>query len=416
MHAPAPLKARPATAQSFIMPTDKEQLYQQRLKRYTTALRNGKPDMVPIRPFAAEFIATYTGYSCQDVTQDFELAFKATRQCCIDLDWDATVANMVYVWGGIAQVMNLRYYQIPGVGLSPNTGFQYLEPPENEAFMQADEYDALIADPTGFLFNVWLPRVSRDVVGPGEKNTYRNNVAFLKGGMSMMSYFGAFPRQIQLMREEAGTVSAIAGILKAPLDIIADKLRGYMGLAMDLMEQPDKVLKACEALAPHLCHVASTSSDPTNTVPIGFWMHRGCVPFISQHHFDTIFWPTLKPIIQELWRQGKQTLFYAEGKWGPHLKTFTELPEGSIIYHIDRDDPMEVHKALHHKFAISGGVPNYMLAFGKPQEVRDHCRKLIQTIGRDGGYIMDASAIMQNDARVENVRAMTEATREYGVY
>jgi hypothetical protein len=29
---------------------------------------------------------------------------------------------------------------------------------------------------------------------------------------------------------------------------------------------------------------------------------------------------------------------------------------------------------------------------------------------------MDASAIIQNDARVENIRAMTEATLEYGVY
>ena len=29
---------------------------------------------------------------------------------------------------------------------------------------------------------------------------------------------------------------------------------------------------------------------------------------------------------------------------------------------------------------------------------------------------MDASAIMQNDAKVENIRAMTEATREFGVY
>jgi hypothetical protein len=29
---------------------------------------------------------------------------------------------------------------------------------------------------------------------------------------------------------------------------------------------------------------------------------------------------------------------------------------------------------------------------------------------------MDASAIIQNDARVENVRAMTEFTRAYGVY
>jgi len=34
----------------------------------------------------------------------------------------------------------------------------------------------------------------------------------------------------------------------------------------------------------------------------------------------------------------------------------------------------------------------------------------------DGGYIMDASAIIQNDASIENVKAMTEFTRDYGIY
>jgi len=394
-----------------------EQLYQQRLKRYVTALRNGKPDRIPIRPFVAEFICTHTGLTCQDVTQDYHQAFAATRQCCRDYDWDATVANMVYVWGGIPQNVGLRYYAIPGVGLSPHTGFQYLEPPEEAgAFMQADEYDALIADPTGFLYNVWLPRASRDVAAPGGPASLRNNMSFLKGGMSMLNYFNAFPRQVEQMRTECGTVSAIAGILKAPLDILADKLRGYMGLAVDLMEQPAKVQAACEALMPHLLHVALTSADPTGTVPIGFWMHRSCVPFISQEHFDRIAWPTLKPIIEELWRRGHQTLFYAEGKWGPHLKTFAELPAQSIIYHIDRDDPLAVHQALHHKFALSGGVPNNLLSYGTPDQVRAYCKKLIDGIARDGGYIMDASAILQNDAKVENVRALTEFTREYGVY
>ena len=394
-----------------------EQLYQQRLKRYGTALRNGKPDRIPIRPFVAEFICAHTGCTCQDVTQDYQKAFAATRQCCRDYDWDATVANMVYVWGGIPQNVGLRYYAIPGVGLSPHTGFQYLEPPEETgAFMQADEYDALIADPTGFLYNVWLPRVSRDVVSPGQPATLRNNMSFLKGGMSMLNYFGAFPRQVELMRTECGTVSAIAGILKAPLDILADKLRGYLGLAMDLCEQPAKVQAACAALMPHLLHVALTSADPTCSVPIGFWMHRSCVPFISQNHFDRIAWPTLRPIIEELWRRGHQTLFYAEGKWEPHLKAFAELPEQSIVYHIDRDDPEVVHRALHHKFALSGGVPNRLFSFGTPQDVRAYCKKLIDGIAHDGGYIMDASAIMQNDAKVENVRAMTDFTREYGVY
>ena len=398
------------------MPNDKEALYQQRIKRYTTALRNGKPDRVPIRPFVAEFVARYAGYTFQQVTQDFNQAFEATVKTCADFDWDAAVAYMVYVWGGIAQAVGLKYYAIPGVGLSPNTGFQYLEPPENQSWMQADEYDQLIADPTAFLYNVWLPRVSSQVVKPGEPATYRSNMAMVKGGMALMSYFGSFPAQVQRMRQEAGMPSAIAGILKSPFDIIADKFRGYMGLTEDVFERPEKVKKAAEALMPHMYHVALTSSDPTGTVPIGFWMHRGCVPLISQETFDTMYWPTLKPIILELHKQGRQVLFYAEGKWKHHLKTFCELPAGSIVFHCDRDDIVEVHRTLHHKFAISGGLDNALLAFGKPADIRQRVKTIIQEVGRDGGYILDASAIIQNDATVENIQAMTQAARDYGQY
>ena len=27
-------------------------------------------------------------------------------------------------------------------------------------------------------------------------------------------------------------------------------------------------------------------------MPVAIWMHRGCVPFVSHEHFDTIYWPT----------------------------------------------------------------------------------------------------------------------------
>jgi hypothetical protein len=282
--------------------------------------------------------------------------------------------------------------------------------------MQPEEYDALIADPTGFLFNVWLPRVSTEVAAPGCPNTFRNNLSFLKGGMAMWNYFMGFGRQVDLLRKETGTVHAISGILKAPMDIIADKLRGYVGLCMDLHTQPDKVRKACEALAPHLLHVALSGADPSKNVPITIWMHRGCVPFVSYKHFNEIYWPTLKPIVEEIWRRGHQTLFYAEGKWGAHLDAFADLPAASIIYHCDQDDIFHVHKKLGHKFAISGGVPNTLLSFGTPDEVRACCKKIIDEVAPEGGYIMDASAIVQNDAKIENMRALTDFTREYGVY
>jgi uroporphyrinogen-III decarboxylase len=398
------------------MAKDVEQLYAERLNRYVTAMKNEKPDRIPIRPFVAEFTAKYAGYTCQEVTHDYEKAFAAARKCAADFDWDAVVANMVYGWTGLTQAIGLKYYAIPGIDVPPDVGFQYLEPSEDKAFMKPDEYDQLIEDPTGFLFNVWLPRVSADVRAMDEPASYRNNLSFLKGGMAMLTYFNAFGKQNELLRSESGTVSAISGILKAPLDILADKLRGYIGLCIDLMERPDEVLAACEALMPHLLHVALSGADPDRNVPIGLWMHRGCVPFVSQKHFDKLYWPTLKPIVEEIWAQGHQVLFYAEGDWDAHLASFAELPDGAIVYHVDMGDIFEVHKAIGHKFCVSGGIPNYLLAVGTPDEVRNYCEKVIDGVAGDGGYIMDASAIVQDDAKVENIRAMTEFTREYGVY
>ncbi len=398
------------------MPDQMEQRYAERLKRYVTAMRNGKPDRVPIRPFVAEFTATYAGYTIQEVTQDYQKACDAARKCAADFDWDAVVGNMVYVWGGLTQAIGLKYYAMPGVEGRPDAGFQYLEPAENNAWMPADEYDLLIEDPTGYLFNVWLPRVSADVAPMGHPTSFRNNLSFLKGGMAMLSYFNGLGAQATRLRNESGTVGAISGILKAPLDILADKLRGYKGLCMDLFRQPKKVQAACEALAPHLLHVALSGADPDKNVPVGLWLHRGCIPFLSPSQFERYFWPTLKWIIEELWKRGHQTLFYAEGEWNGNLKWIAELPEKSIVYHVHRGDIVEVHRAVGDKFCLSGGIPNDLLAFGSPDDVRACCKKVIDDVAGDGGYIMDAGAIIQDDAKPENIRAMTDITREYGVY
>jgi hypothetical protein len=172
-----------------------------------------------------------------------------------------------------------------------DVAFQYREPPEDHAFMLRKEYDELIEDPTRFLYEVWLPRASTEVSARGQCTSYRNNLSFVKGGMAMLNYFSAFGPQVERLRAECGMPAAISGILKAPLDILGDKLRGYIGLALDLKEVPEKVLAACQTLMPHLAHVALSGLDPNRQLPIAIWMHRGCVPFVSRHHFETIYWP-----------------------------------------------------------------------------------------------------------------------------
>ena len=95
------------------MANDMEQLYAERLKRYVTAMRNQKPDKIPIRPFVAEFTAKYAGYTSQQVAHDYNMAFDAARKCAADFDWDAVVGNMVYVWTALTQAIGLGVLRHP---------------------------------------------------------------------------------------------------------------------------------------------------------------------------------------------------------------------------------------------------------------------------------------------------------------
>jgi hypothetical protein len=124
-------------------------LYRQRRGRYTAAMRNEQPDCVPIRPFVAEFTTVFAGYTCQQTAHDYTLGFDAALRTAQAHDWDAVVPNMIATWTGMTQALGLKYYMTPGIDIPAHVGHQYLEPSEEQAFMQPDEYDALIADPTG---------------------------------------------------------------------------------------------------------------------------------------------------------------------------------------------------------------------------------------------------------------------------
>ncbi|MBN1837961.1 MAG: hypothetical protein JW820_19035, partial [Spirochaetales bacterium] len=215
---------------------------------------------------------------------------------------------------------------------------------------------------------------------------------------------------------QAGVVPAVGSVLKAPLDILGDKLRGYVNLCYDLHDRRKQVIEACEALMPHLLRVVLGAADPQGLIPSIIWMHRGCVPFISQDDFREIYWPTLKPIVEELWSHGHQIVFYGEGNWTAHLDAFAELPDNSIIFHVDKTDIVEAHRILGRKFCLSGGIGNEILAIGTPKDVERRCKFVIDSVAQDGGYVMDAAALLLNDAKIENVKAMIDFTLDYGTY
>ena len=63
-----------------------------------------------------------------------------------------------------------------------------------------------------------------------------------------------------------------------------------------------------------------------------------------------------------------------------------------------------------------GDVPATLLATGTRDEVLAYCRRLIETVGKSGGFILSSGCSLPNNAKMENVRALYEAVQEWGWY
>jgi len=60
-------------------------------------------------------------------------------------------------------------------------------------------------------------------------------------------------------------------------------------------------------------------------------------------------------------------------------------------------------------------VPLSLLYAGTPEETAEYCRRLIDTAGKGGGFVLDCGAVAEN-GKSENLHAMIQTAWEYGRY
>jgi uroporphyrinogen-III decarboxylase len=81
----------------------------------------------------------------------------------------------------------------------------------------------------------------------------------------------------------------------------------------------------------------------------------------------------------------------------------------------DQTDMARAKEIVCDTLCLFGNVSSSMLKLGTPQDVRDYVKKLIDTAGKDGGFILGNGAFFDH-AKPENLKAMVDFTKEYGVY
>jgi uroporphyrinogen-III decarboxylase len=60
-----------------------------------------------------------------------------------------------------------------------------------------------------------------------------------------------------------------------------------------------------------------------------------------------------------------------------------------------------------------GDVPAALSSLGTPEEMEEYCKKLIDEIGKGGGFILSTACVCPVDAKYENIKRMIQTAKTY---
>jgi uroporphyrinogen-III decarboxylase len=92
-----------------------------------------------------------------------------------------------------------------------------------------------------------------------------------------------------------------------------------------------------------------------------------------------------------------------------------DFPKGKILARLDTTDIYKAKEILKDHVCLQGNIPSTILQVGTVQDIKDYCKKLIDVVGKGGGFIMSPRS-STDEVKPENLKAMIDFTQEYGVY
>jgi hypothetical protein len=407
-----------------------ERLYNEREKRVTDAIELRTPDRVPVIVRFHFFPAKYTGATPEELMYDPRKTEESYWKVIRDFEPDMIQNPFDRFLGPVLDALDCQQARWPGRNLPAHLPYQFVE----QEYMKAEEYDHLLSDPSDFIVRRLWPRIFGSLKGFEKLRPLHNAVSYSVG---MQTAFGtpevlealdalrkvseesiriiSYGRMFKEASRKEGFPMEAEAITQAPFDFLADYFRSTKGIMLDMYRRPEVVVKACEKVLPFLIEralvPARTSGNPRVFIPL----HKGVDGAMSREQYLKFYWPTLRELMLALIGEGLCPCPFFEGEYKSRLDIIKEIPPGKACYKFETIDMAGAREVLGGGICLRGGVPVSLLVTGTPERVREHCRRLIEAVAKTGAFIMDASTGL-DDARPENVRALFDATREYGNY
>lgn len=271
---------------------------------------------------------------------------------------------------------------------------------KNLSLMDRGEYPDFLSTPESFIHQTLLPRLyERSLTG-----------ALLRE--KAQEYYRSIDedREIYKALEDLGLPVRSYLIIGAPLDLLADFMRGTKNLLTDLHGAPEWVSSACVVLMELVLRQARTIHQHSGTKDMLLPLHLPTL--LSRRDFEAFYQPTYEKLLVRLLEEGYRVLVLVEGNADRFLDLLAKVDSPNLILHFENSRlDLCLEQFRDKSTQITGFYPTQLLQYGQLEECMQEVRRLKKALKEMPNYIFSTNKVLlgSEDGDVERIRRVYEA-------
>ncbi len=367
-------------------------------ERVEAALRLEKPDRVPVAPLVSEAAAAnLMGYhNLANVYNDMALASDLSFQVFDKYGgWDS------FFGGGLSAAafqvvgVNPMKQRVPGIDLPEDEIVQAVE----EDVLKYEDYEKICEMGfNNFYYEDYLFRIC---------DIKREEVAGVMNDLKVTA------DKVGRQCSERGIEPLVSDMGSHPFFALS-MMRSLVEFTKDLYFKPDMVEKTMKRMTADLISEKLPAAKKSGLKRWQLGEERASNYYYPLSIFERFWWPYLEEIVDAFWSEGIVTFIHMDTCWDKNLPYFKKLPRGSVALELDSaTDIFLAKEILGGHQTLCGDVSGILLSVSKPEDVEAYCKKLIDEVGGDGGFILSSGCCVPPNVKPENFRIMLETGRNY---
>jgi hypothetical protein len=368
------------------------------MERMETAVKLEPLDRIPCAPLMDVFFpAKYKGFSMVEAIKDWKKGFHSIVDVFDEVGgWDGmilpgySIPATPHVYSGVSLGKSL----FPGAELGSDEPTQFQE----REVLTRDDYDDIInLGWNGFrlkhkdrFLSLDEDRIAKWT--ERQMDRYKAEIAYWKS---------------------RGVRSLCGAITRSPLMALSTT-RTLLGITKDIYQIPDKLEAVMEAMMDDLISDAVEAAKISGEPGIFLVMERGGGFYYRLNIYERFEYPHMKRMVDAFAAHGMITVMHLDQDYTLNLPYFKDLPSKMVVAELDSTtDIFKAKEILKGHICIAGDVPAALSSLGTPEEMEEYCKRLIDVVGKDGGFILSTGCTCPVECKIENFKAMVDTAKNY---